>query len=238
MSRKRKILKPASDNALEERLEYKFKDRTLLAKALTHASALTPSQANTGSYQRLEFLGDRVLGLSIAAMLEREFPKADEGELARRLNQLVKRETCAQVSRALAIGPHMRLGDSEISSGGRKKEALLADMCESIIAAIYLDSGFIEADAFIHRNFSAMMKSYKGPLRDAKTTLQEWAQAKGKPTPSYEIVNRTGPDHAPVFVIKACVEAVEPEEASGTSRRAAEQAAATAILKREGVWKE
>ncbi|WP_310620546.1 ribonuclease III [Flexibacterium corallicola] len=233
-----KKTKKKSDASLEARIGYKFKDKALLDRALTHASALSSSRANQESYQRLEFLGDRVLGLAIATMLENAFPKADEGELARRLNQLVKRETCTEVAKVLQVGDHMRLGDAESQSGGRKKGALLADMCESIIAAIYLDGGYDEASAFIDRFFAERMKSYSGPLRDAKTTLQEWAQSKGHPTPYYEVVARTGPDHAPCFRMKVSVEGVAPGEAEGSSKRIAEQSAAETILRREGVWSE
>ncbi|WP_102867835.1 ribonuclease III [Pseudovibrio exalbescens] len=231
-ARKKKV----TDATLEKRIGYTFKNKSLLEKALSHASALPASEATLKSYQRLEFLGDRVLGLAIATMLESHFPKAEEGELARRLNQLVKKETCADVARALRLGDHMRLGDSEAQSGGRGKTALLADMCESVIAAIYLDSGFDAANEFIRTHFSDRMLSYKGPLRDAKTTLQEWAQSKGRPTPVYEVIDRSGPDHAPVFNIRVCVEGIEPGEATGASKRVAEQSAAELILRREGVW--
>ncbi|MDD7908364.1 MULTISPECIES: ribonuclease III [Pseudovibrio] len=231
-ARKKKV----SDEALEKRIQYSFKDKSLLEKALSHASALPASDAPLKSYQRLEFLGDRVLGLSVATMLEKHFPHAEEGELARRLNQLVKKETCAEVARELKIGDHMRLGDSECQSGGRGKTALLADMCESILAAIYLDSGFEAANKFVNTHFAGRMLSYKGPLRDAKTTLQEWAQSKGRPTPIYEVVDRSGPDHAPVFNIRVTVEGVDPGEACGASKRVAEQSAAELILRREGVW--
>lgn len=235
MSRRKR---PVSDAALEERIGYKFTNKELLVRALTHASALPVAKASLQSYQRLEFLGDRVLGLAIATMLEENFPKADEGELARRLNQLVKRETCAEVSKVIDIGQHMRVGEAEAHTGGRSKTAILADMCESLIAAIYLDSGFDEAESFIKRYFAVRMVSYTGPLRDAKTTLQEWAQSKGRPTPLYETVARSGPDHAPIFKIRVNVEGVDPGEAVGNSKRIAEQSAAENILRREGVWSE
>ncbi|MTI17400.1 ribonuclease III [Rhodobacteraceae bacterium RKSG542] len=233
-----KKVKKGSDAALEARIGYEFKDKTLLDRALSHASALPANKAPLKSYQRLEFLGDRVLGLAVATMLEKAFPEAEEGELARRLNQLVKRETCAQVANELKVGEHMRLGEAEAQSGGRKKAALLSDMCESIIAAIYLDAGYEVAADFVERFFKKRMLSYKGPLRDAKTTLQEWAQSKGRPTPTYELVERTGPDHAPNFTIKVMVVGVDPGVAAGASKRIAEQAAAEAILRREGVWSE
>ncbi|WP_068315911.1 ribonuclease III [Polycladidibacter hongkongensis] len=230
--------KNENDHKLEERIGYTFKDKLLLKRALTHASALPLHAAADSSYQRLEFLGDRVLGLSVATMLEAEYPKAEEGELARRLNQLVKKETCAEVAKEWRLGNHMRVGDAEARSGGRTKAALLADMCESILAAIYLDSGYAEADRITRKFFAPRMKSYAGPLRDAKTTLQEWVQGKGKPTPTYAIIDRKGPDHAPLFVVEVTISDTHPARAEGKSRRAAEQAAATEILVREGVWAE
>lgn len=186
----------------------------------------------------LNFWATVCLALLLQQCWKKTFPTADEGELARRLNQLVKRETCAEVSKVLLIGQHMRVGDAEAHTGGRTKTAILADMCESLIAAIYLDSGFTEAESFIARFFAERMVTYSGPLRDAKTTLQEWAQSKGRPTPLYETITRSGPDHAPVFKIRVNVEGVDPGEAVGNSKRIAEQSAAENILRREGVWSE
>lgn len=222
---------------LEQRLNYIFADRSVLGVALTHASALEPAQAATASYQRLEFLGDRVLGLVVADMLHVQYPNADEGELARRFNQLVKRETCAEIAADLQIGDYMRIGQSEAQTGGRKKAALLADICEAVIAAIYLDGGFEAAQGFIQRTWKPRMLSMSGPLRDAKTTLQEWAQSRGMPTPQYEVISRDGPDHAPRFVIGVSVKGLQQGTGEGGSKRAAEQTAAEAVLRREGVWK-
>ncbi|GAB4539697.1 MAG: ribonuclease III [Roseibium sp.] len=224
--------------ALKDALEYDFKDLELLRVALTHASALAPSETVAGSYQRLEFLGDRVLGLVIAAMLHKHFPSADEGELARRFNHMVKRETCAEIAQELGIGDAMRIGLAEAQTGGRKKTALLADICESVIAAIYLDGGFEAAEAFVRRLWEPRMLSWSGPLRDAKTTLQEWAQAKSLPTPRYEVTSREGPDHAPNFTVAVIVQGLTAGEGKGGSKRIAEQNAAEAVLRREGVWKD
>ena len=220
------------------RLGHKFNDHELLITALTHASALDPSQSVLGSYQRLEFLGDRVLGLVIASMLHEHFPNADEGELARRFNHMVKRETCAEIASELNIGTVMRIGQSEAQTGGRKKTALLADICEAVIAALYLDAGFDAADAFVRSYWEPRMLSWSGPLRDAKTTLQEWAQSKGLSTPFYTVISRHGPDHAPSFIVGVSVQGLKQGEGAGGSKRTAEQNAAQAVLRREGVWSE
>ncbi len=222
--------------AVEERIGHRFRHRILLERALTHASALTAAEEPRDSYQRLEFLGDRVLALSIARMLYDAFPDADEGELARRLNQLVKQDSCADVAIALDLGGAMRVGEGEAQSGGRHKRALLADICESVIAAIYLDVGFDKAGEFVERHWRDRMINWSGPLRDAKTTLQEWAQGQGLVAPSYAVTNRAGPDHAPQFTIKVDVVGYASANGRGRSKREAEQAAATGLLEREGIW--
>jgi len=223
--------------ALERRIGHAFAKPDLLLTALTHASATgdfsSPVRAN---YQRLEFLGDRVLALVIAEMLLEAFPRANEGELAQRLTGLVRNETCADVAVELDIGEAIRFGGGEAQSGGRKKAAILGDVCEAVIGAVHLDGGFDLSRRFIADNWRERMLNWRGPLRDAKTTLQEWAQAKGLPTPTYTIVERQGPDHAPVFVIEVVVKMVSPARGEGGSRREAEQEAAEAMLHREGVW--
>jgi ribonuclease-3 len=223
--------------ALERRLGHEFCNRELLLTALTHASAAgdftAPSRAN---YQRLEFLGDRVLALVVAEMLLEAFPRAQEGELAQRLTGLVRNESCAEVALALDMGAAIRFGGGEVQSGGRKKAAILGDVCEAVIGAIHLDGGIEAARHFISTNWRERMLNWKGPLRDAKTTLQEWAQAKSLPTPTYTIVDRRGPDHAPIFIIEVAVDKAPPARGEGRSRREAEQEAATAVLRREGVW--
>ncbi|MXN67361.1 ribonuclease III [Stappia sp. GBMRC 2046] len=225
-----------TDRALEERIGYRFRDPDLLERALTHASAVSGDGIATQSYQRLEFLGDRVLGLAISSMLYADFPDAEEGELARRLNQLVKRETCAEVASELHIGEALRVGEGEAQTGGRKKTAILADVCESLIAAIYLDAGYVTAAEFVDRFWRKRMTEFKGPLRDAKTSLQEWAQGRGLEPPSYKITNRGGPDHAPEFTVTVYVDGVEKASGVGGSKRIAEQNAAEAALVHEGVW--
>lgn len=214
-----------------ERLEYRFEDPELLARALTHASAQAEG-LNSRSYERLEFLGDRVLGLVTANMLFDAFPEADEGALHRRHNQLVRKEACARVAEALGLGAYLILGQGERQSGGRAKTAILADACEAVIAAIYLDGGYDAAANFIERNWNGAMKGAAKPARDAKSALQEWAQARGLPPPLYELARRSGPDHAPSFSVRAKLPGVEPVDGKGRSKREAEHAAAQAMLKR------
>jgi ribonuclease-3 len=225
-------------DALVVRLGYKFRDREGLRRALTHRSAVPGERVADESYQRHEFLGDRVLGLAVATMLFETFPQADEGDLARRFNLLVRKETCAAVAEALDVGPAIRLGTGERQSGGRQKVAILGDVIEAIIAAIYLDGGFEAARAFVERNWRPRLESLSGPLRDAKTTLQEWAQGRGMPTPVYESLDRSGPDHAPTFTVRVNIGGDAAGEGRGRSKREAEQAAATAVLVREGLWSE
>ncbi|HUG61098.1 MAG TPA: ribonuclease III [Methylomirabilota bacterium] len=227
---------PRPADALADRLGYVFRDREEYRRALTHRSAVPGDRVAHESYQRLEFLGDRVLALVIADMLYRAYPKADEGELARRLNSLVRRETCVEVALALDLGPAIRLGAGERKSGGRSNEAILGDVMEAIIAAIYLDGGFEPARAFVERLWRPRMEALSGPLRDAKTTLQEWAQGRGLSTPSYRMVDRSGPDHAPSFTVEVVISDTTMGEGRGRSKREAEQAAAADVLVREGLW--
>jgi ribonuclease-3 len=223
------------DGSLEERIGYRFKDTALFDSALSHISALKGARNRAGSYQRLEFLGDHVLGLVISDMLFRAFPKADEGELSRRLADLVRKETCAEIARAIDLGAAIRLGASEANAGGRKRPAILADVCEALIGAVYLDGGYSAAEALVGRLWEARMRTKAQPLRDPKTVLQEWAQARGLPTPAYREVARSGPDHDPVFRVTVQLPKLDPAEGSGRSKRAAEQAAAAAMMARQGV---
>jgi ribonuclease-3 len=223
------------DGSLEERIGYRFSDATLLDSALSHISALKGARNRAGSYQRLEFLGDHVLGLVISDMLFRAFPKADEGELSRRLADLVRKETCADIARSIDLGAAIRLGASEANAGGRTRPAILADVCEALIGAVYLDGGFTAAEAMVGRLWEARLRTTAQPLRDPKTVLQEWAQARGLPTPAYREVARSGPDHDPEFRVAVHLPKLAPAEGSGRSKRAAEQAAAAAMMAREGV---
>jgi ribonuclease III len=219
----------------EDRISYKFKDVALLEQALTHISALAGPRNRAGSYQRLEFLGDHVLGLVISDMLFGAFPKADEGELSRRLADLVRKEACADVARAIDLGAAIRLGASENNAGGRTRTAILADVCEALVGAVFLDGGYKAASEVIERLWEPRMRAPARPLRDSKTILQEWAQARGLPTPNYKEVERKGPDHNPEFRVTVELPNRAPAEGLGRSKRAAEQAAAAAMLTREGV---
>ena len=214
---------------LEARLGYRFKDPDLATLALTHLSAQV---AGGRSYQRLEFLGDRVLGVVIADRLYREFPHATEGELSMRLAKLVRRETCAEIAAEWDIGPHVVLGQGEARGGGRKKAAILSDICESIIGAVYVDGGFEAAHDLVARAWSGRLTVDAEPARDAKTALQEWAQARALNAPRYEEAARSGPAHAPLFVMRVELHGYAPETGEASSKRAAEQAAAQAFLDR------
>jgi ribonuclease-3 len=235
-----KVTKPArrrkrTASELETRIGYRFADPEMLECALTHISALKGARNRAGSYQRLEFLGDHVLGLVISAMLYRSFPKADEGELSRRLADLVRKETCAEIARAIDLGAAVRVGSSEANAGARSRPAILADVCEAVIGAVYVDGGFKAAEELVDRLWEARTRAKAQPLRDPKTVLQEWAQARGLPTPVYREVARSGPDHSPEFRVAVQLPSFAPAEGMGRSKRVAEQGAAAAMLAREGV---
>lgn len=215
--------------ALQGRLGHAFADSRLLVQAVTHSSMSTPTRADN---QRLEFLGDRVLGLVMAEALLAADTGASEGQLAPRFNALVRKETCADVARQIDLGAALKLGRSEMLSGGRRKMALLGDGMEAVIAAVYLDGGFEAAQALILRLWGKRIESVEEDARDAKTSLQEWAQARGQKPPVYEQVDRTGPDHAPVFIIEVRLDSGESERARAGSKRLAEHAAAQALLAR------
>jgi ribonuclease-3 len=220
---------------LEERIGHRFSDPSILEMALTHISALKGARNRAGSYQRLEFLGDHVLGLVISDMLYRAFPKADEGELSRRLADLVRKETCTEIARSIDLGAVIRVGSSEHNAGARSRPAILADVCEAVIGAGYLDGGYKAAEEVVERLWQVRLRATAQPQRDPKTVLQEWAQARGLPTPAYREIARSGPDHSPEFRVAVQLPALAPAEGSGRSKRAAEQAAAAAMLAREGV---
>lgn len=215
--------------AFSKRLGYQFARPEHLLRAVTHASMVSPHRDDN---QRLEFLGDRVLGLVIADALLEADQSAPEGLLAPRYNALVRRETCAEVARQIDLGAVLKLGRSEMKSGGRRKEALLADAMEAVIAAVYQDGGFAAAQDAVLRLWGARVQNVAVDARDAKTALQEWAQARGEVPPQYIEVARTGPDHAPVFTIEARLASGPSEQATAGSKRNAEQAAATALLKK------
>lgn len=218
--------------ALEARVGHAFRDKDLLHWALTHVSA---SSHRPDSYERLEFLGDRVLGLAVAHMIYENFPADSEGELSRRLAALVRKETCAEVAEHWGVGPHIRLGEGEAQAGGRKKRAILGDICEAIIGAVFLDGGAEAAERVVRDAFGPKMLEAGRSLRDAKTSLQEWAQARRLAPPRYRLVSRSGPDHAPSFELAVEIEGFAAALGAGSSKRAAEQAAAAAFIAREGV---
>jgi ribonuclease III len=230
-----KVSAKAATAELEARIGYKFADPTLLATAFTHVSALKLVRKRSESYQRLEFLGDHVLGLVVSDMLYRAFPNADEGELSKRLAELVRKESCADVAKSLGLTEDIKLGAVGAGAGARLRKSVLGDICEAVIGAIYLDGGHAAASEFVARNWTERMKKPRRPLRDPKTVLQEWAQGKGLPTPVYREVERTGPHHDPQFRVAVDLPGLAPAEGIGGSKRAAEKVAASVMIEREGV---
>jgi ribonuclease-3 len=216
-------------DALEQSLGHSFSDPELLKRALTHASANA-----TRSNERLEFLGDRVLGLIVAEKLHALYPDDPEGALALKFNTLARGAACARAAEAAGLSDHIILAGSERASGGRQKPAILSGACEAVIAALYLDGGFAAAKNFVERYWDEMFATLGADMRDAKTKLQEWAQAPGRggSAPTYNLVSRDGPDHAPRFVVEARVEGLGSEKGEGGSKREAEQDAATRLLAR------
>ncbi|MDJ0821495.1 MAG: ribonuclease III [Paracoccaceae bacterium] len=217
----------AEITAFEARLGYMFQHPEHLREALTHPSMSGPGRSDN---QRLEFLGDRVLGLVMAQALLDDAPEATEGQLAPRYNALVRKEACADVARQVDIGAALKLGRSEMLSGGRRKQALLGDAMEAVIAAVYLDGGFDAARDLVLRLWGERISSVADDARDPKTALQEWAQARRMQPPDYVEVHREGPDHAPVFTIEARLPSGETAQATAPNKRQAEQAAAKALL--------
>lgn len=219
---------------LERNLGHGFSDRKRLDLALTHASV--GGGARVKDNERYEFLGDRVLGLLAAERLMQLYPDAPEGQLTARFHGLVDKPACAHAARAMGIGPALRLSPGETKTGGRDKDTVLADACEAVMAALYLDGGLEAARAAFRKFWDSQIEHLGKPAaRDPKSALQAWAQGLGKPLPEYEVVKRSGPDHAPKFTVRVSVVGVEPLSAAGTSRQAAEKAAATAMLNREGL---
>jgi ribonuclease-3 len=229
------MLRPRKYKDLEKSLGHRFKNQKLLEVALTHAS-MRGGKGKRSDNERLEFIGDRVLGLAVAELLNDQFPAASEGELARRYNRLVRGETCAKVARALAIGPHLILSESEAGSGGRTKSTILADAMEALLGAVFLDAGFESARKVVRRLWESRSEELSTTARpDAKSALQEWAQGQGLALPLYVEISRKGPDHAPRFTSEVRITGKAPARGEGDSKRAAEQAAARALLEREGV---
>lgn len=220
----------------EERLAAKLgctlNDTSLLREALTHSSATAARGVESGSYERLEFLGDRVLGLIVADMLLYAFPDEAEGALARRHAYLVSRDALARVARTLDLGGYLLVSRGEAEGGGRENPALLADVCEALIGALYTDGGLGAARAFVEPHWRALLKEDCAPPQDAKTALQEWAQGQGLPLPRYQEVAREGPPHEPRFTVSVEIRGEPPEHGAGRSKRFAEQEAARRLLAR------
>lgn len=225
---------PASARDLARRLGYDFKQPELLERAVTHSSMLANAGGGTSekSYERLEFLGDRVLGLVAADMLIEAFPNENEGQLARRHVALVRQEALARVAGEIDLGTYINMARSEEESGGRNNPATLADACEAVIAALYIDGGLETAARFIRGAWRAMLAETPSPPKDAKTALQEWVQSRGLALPSYREVSREGPDHGPVFTVEVAISGFAPVNGQGASKRAAEQRAAEEMMKK------
>lgn len=235
-AKKRKERLRSKTRAVEVQIGHVFANPDLLRLALTHVSALKNPADRWGSYQRLEFLGDRVLGLVVSDMLFRTYPNADEGELSKRLADLVRRETCAQVAEGMGLLEAIKLGAVGAGDASeRLRRSVLGDICEAVIGAVFLDGGYPAAAGMVERAWADRLRKPMRALRDPKTMLQEWAQGKGLPAPTYREVERTGPHHDPQFRITVVLPGMEASEGLGSSKRAAEKAAALAFLKREGV---
>jgi ribonuclease III len=244
------LFRRAKPSELERAIGYTFKDRDLFSHALTHASVRSgkpgksasqgKSSANTRKpgaapvsahdNERLEFLGDRVLGLAIAELLWATYPSDSEGQLAKRFNGLVRGETCAAIGRAIGLGPFLILSGSEADSGGRAKDTILADAVEALLGALFIEAGFEKAREVVRRLWVPLLDDMPEATTDPKSALQEWAQGQGLPLPRYAEVTRQGPDHAPHFVAEVRVPGHPPARGEGASKRIAEQAAATAML--------
>ena len=220
---------------LAARIGHDFSNPELLTLALTHSSARVAARLDDNN-ERLEFLGDRVLGLAVAELLTDAFPKAREGELARIYNQLVRAETCAEIAQGWELGDFILMSGGEAGSGGRRKKTILANACEAVLGAVFADGGYEAAKALVWNFWEPQLGVLELAAPDAKSVLQEWAQGRRLPLPRYLEVAREGPDHAPRFTAEVQVEGVAPERGQGANKQAAEQAAALALLLREGVW--
>lgn len=227
-------MRGAKDDAVQDlgnALEYRFREPQLLIDALTHPS-VDAARGRASAFERLEFLGDRVLGLVVAEMIFKRFPNEAEGHLARRQAALVRRESLARVALVVGLDKAVILSKSEDEGTGRSNPALLADACEAVLGAVYADGGLDAAAAIIRKHWDPLVAEAIAPPRDAKTALQEWAQGRGLPLPAYTVLEQAGLAHEPMFHISVTVEGEKPAEGKGTSKRAAEQAAATSLLDR------
>lgn len=210
---------------IETRIGYTFKDKELLKLALTH-----PSISGKGNNQRLEFLGDSVLGLLVTELLYHMYPNENEGELSRRLSALVRGEALVRVANQLQLGDALSMAGGEVSTGGRTKSSNLEDAMEALIGAIYMDGELASAKQFVDAHWQSLAKEISAPPKDAKSALQEWAQGRGLKNPHYEAIEQTGPAHAPVFTVRVTVEGVEPTTGTAPTMRQAERLAAERML--------
>ncbi|GJL94726.1 MAG: ribonuclease 3 [Hyphococcus sp.] len=227
----------ADFSALEGRLGYQFKNQTLIKRAMTHSS-LSGGNKTVRDLERLEFLGDRVLGLLTAEELWRRYPDYSEGDLAPRLNALVRKETCAKAALHLGVDEYILMSEWEESSGGRKKKAILGDVMEALLGALYIDGGLEVARGVYDQYWTPNLERLARAHRDAKTALQEWSQQKKLGAPEYKVLNADGPDHAPAFKIEVRVKGFSPAVGEGTSKRKSQMAAARVFLTREKIWNE
>jgi ribonuclease-3 len=215
-------------HAIQAALQFDFQDTTYIEKALTHSSAHHDSTGK--DYERLEFLGDRIVNLIVADLLFQTFRDEREGALAKRHTALIRTETLADMARDLKLGDFVYLSDAERKAGGAENDNILADIMEAVTAAIYLDAGFEKAEGFFHRVLGDRLHDMAEPPRDPKTTLQEWSQAQNIGLPVYEVIGQDGPDHAPTFTIQVSLPGYEPQSASSTSKKRAEKDAAQKLL--------
>lgn len=219
----------AAFEQLQQTIEYQFKDISLLQTAMTHSS-VSMNNEDAANYERLEFLGDRVLGLVMADLLYRRYPEEKEGDLAKRHAALVQGKTLSKIAQQIYLGEIMILSDSERAAGGAENSHMLADGMEALLGAIYLDSDITVCRNLISDLWGDLLDVMIEPPQDPKTALQEWAQGRGLPLPEYEMTDREGPDHAPVFTLRVTVQGFDAAEAKGPSRRAAEKKAAERLL--------
>jgi ribonuclease-3 len=223
----------AAIEALQDRIGHRFADPGLLQQALTHSSVGGGASRRPADNERLEFLGDRVLGLAMAQALMAADAEADAGDLAKRFATLVSRTACARVARSIGLGEALRVAGAESRRGAREQDTLLADACEALIAAVCLEAGFDGAAALVRRLWAPLLAEPVDPATaNPKSALQEWAAAAGRAPPAYRLVSRTGPDHDPGFVVEVAVEGEPPAEGRGGSLQAAQKAAALALLER------
>ena len=216
--------------SIEAAINYTFKDKKLLTRAMTHPGAVSAQDTVKHSNQRLEFLGDRILGLIVSERLLERYPTEREGKLAPRFNAFVRKEACAEAARELGVGQYLIMAPHDAADGGRSRESALADLCEALIAAVYLDGGLKPARSLVEKAWAPQFAGGSVSTKDAKTALQEWAQGRGLSLPRYDVIDRTGPDHAPEFSVRVALENGLSAEALGPSKQDAQRAAAELLL--------